>query len=206
MFGRWIVVMILMALFTRSVSATNVMWNKFSGETVQYGLGEETFNVSYYGYVEGTIQSNPEIAFETDVKNRRITLTPTSSTVNASVTELWLLMNPGDIVSYENIRGAGKYLFNTLTVPSGGSDYGFSMEHGDLVYLVFESIETTDKSIYGWVSLSYQYGVLSVVESAFDADGGPMIVGGGAFIPEPSSALLLLVGGAMLGLRRRRRR
>ena len=134
----------------------------------------------------------------------RITLTPTSTTVNASVSEFWLLMNPGDIVSHETIRGAGRYLFNTATVPTGASDYGFSMEPGDLFCLAFESIEAMDKSIFGWVSLSYQHGVLSVVDSAFDADGGPMIVGGGSATPEPSSGLLLLVGGALLALRRRK--
>ena len=54
---------------------------------------------------------------------------------------------------------------------------------------------------YGWVELSGT----DVRASAWDLDGGPMIVGGGsALTPEPSSALLLLVGGALLALKRRR--
>ena len=186
--------------------ASNVLWGKFVGETVDYGFGTPTFNVSYYGYVEGTIQSNPEIAFEREITGGRIALTPTASTVNASVTELWLLMGSGDIVSHETMRAADQYLFNTATSSFAESDYGVSMENGDLVYLVFESIESQDRSIYGWVSVSYHYGELSVVDSAFDADGGPMIVGGGAFIPEPSSGLLLLIGGALLAIRRKRAR
>ena len=60
--------------------------------------------------------------------------------------------------------------------------------------------------VYGWVEIGWgEYGNDPVVlSSAWDADGGPMIVGGGsALTPEPSAALLLLVGGALLALRRR---
>ena len=42
----------------------------------------------------------------------------------------------------------------------------------------------------------------------YDLDGGPMVVGGGAWtdgIPEPSGGVLFLVGAAMLGLRRVKR-
>lgn len=57
----------------------------------------------------------------------------------------------------------------------------------------------------GWTSISYNGDSLALTGSAFDADGGPMIVGGGAaLISESSAALLLLVGGALLALRRRR--
>ena len=57
----------------------------------------------------------------------------------------------------------------------------------------------------GWISISYNGDSLALTGSAFDADGGPMIVGGGsALTPEPSAALLLFVGGTLLVLRRRR--
>ena len=64
--------------------------------------------------------------------------------------------------------------------------------------------------VYGWVELGWGEvdwppgPGLEVFASAWDLDGGPMIVGGGsALTPEPSSALLLLFGGALLALRRR---
>ena len=68
------------------------------------------------------------------------------------------------------------------------------------------------EEVTGWAQIGMGYdeggGYLYMKNSAFDLDGGPMIVGGGAWdgaTPEPASALLLLVGGALLALRRRRR-
>lgn len=61
---------------------------------------------------------------------------------------------------------------------------------------------------YGWVAISEDAnGNPVAISSAIDLDGGPMIVGGGAWegaTPEPVSGLLLLLGGALLALRRRR--
>ena len=61
--------------------------------------------------------------------------------------------------------------------------------------------------VYGWVALSEDaYGNPVAISSAIDLDGGPMIVGGGAWegaTPEPVSGILLLLGGALLALRRR---
>ena len=61
--------------------------------------------------------------------------------------------------------------------------------------------------IYGWMALSIDKdGVLHLVSSAYDLEGGPMVVGGGAWtggIPEPSGGMLMLLGLAALGLRRR---
>ena len=63
----------------------------------------------------------------------------------------------------------------------------------------------TGEYVYGWIELSSDSdGKAFVVSSAFDADGGPMIVGGGLAVPEPTSGLLLLVGGSLLALRSRR--
>ena len=63
--------------------------------------------------------------------------------------------------------------------------------------------------IYGWVQLRMEDdGTISYLHSAYDLDGGPMIVGGGAWeggIPEPSGGILFLLGVAALGLRRRGR-
>ena len=59
---------------------------------------------------------------------------------------------------------------------------------------------------YGWVGLAVDNEGTLYPYGAVDYDGGPMIVGGGAWegnIPEPSSGILLLLGAAALGLRRR---
>ena len=59
---------------------------------------------------------------------------------------------------------------------------------------------------YGWVDIYLDSDGQVNAWGAFDKDGGPMIVGGGAWeggIPEPSSGILFLLGAAVLGLRRR---
>lgn len=57
---------------------------------------------------------------------------------------------------------------------------------------------------YGWAEFSYEGDKLILASSALDLDGGPMIVGGGAYsVPEPSGGLLFVLGAAALGLRRR---
>ena len=79
---------------------------------------------------------------------------------------------------------------------------------------IYWAIILTDyegNEVFGWVGLSltgyageaFLYGW----QSAIDLDGGPMIVGGGAWegdTPEPASGLLLIVGASLLVLRRRR--
>ena len=67
-------------------------------------------------------------------------------------------------------------------------------------------LEPSGTYLYGWVSIGVDDdGSPYLVHSAIDLDGGPMIVGGGAWeggIPEPSGGMLLLIGAAVLGLRR----
>ena len=81
------------------------------------------------------------------------------------------------------------------------------------LYLAFVCSDVTGYSspdrapyVYGWVELAVDGdGNVVVLSSAADLDGGPMIVGGGAWtgIPEPSGGMLMLLGLAALGLRRR---
>lgn len=76
--------------------------------------------------------------------------------------------------------------------------------NGDEFYLAV-MLDYGEESIYGWLQfLVSQQGQLSLVHSAIDLDGGPMVVGGGSATPEPSGALLLLLGLGALGLRRPR--
>lgn len=74
--------------------------------------------------------------------------------------------------------------------------------------MAIESYMSTDPMVlYGWMELTVDAsGGISVTGSAIDLDGGPMVVGGGAWdgnIPEPSAGMLFLLGAAVLGLRRR---
>ena len=78
------------------------------------------------------------------------------------------------------------------------------------VYLGIIFTDYYGDEMYGWIRLRVidMYGKASIADmSAIDLEGGPMIVGGGAWeggTPEPASGLLLLCGGALLALRRRR--
>ena len=65
-----------------------------------------------------------------------------------------------------------------------------------LIYLAFSTLAWENDGqgpgrymVYGWVAVDANGGDVVVTESARDADGGAMIVGGGA-IPEPNTAIL----------------
>lgn len=87
------------------------------------------------------------------------------------------------------------------------SDYSIDMTDKKSVYLAFKTIAYDDQSnpypVYGWVEVSVPGLEPKVLASAWDLDGGAMIVGSGA-IPEPTSGLLLILGAAALALRRSR--
>lgn len=58
-------------------------------------------------------------------------------------------------------------------------------------------------TVYGWLEFEVtDAGGIQLLHSAIDLDGGPMIVGGGSAIPEPSSGLLFLMGALYLIMRR----
>ena len=71
------------------------------------------------------------------------------------------------------------------------------------IYMSVFLVGMDESIIYGWIEFSINDGI-DITDSAIDLDGGPMIVGGGAYsIPEPSGGLLFILGAAALGLRRR---
>ena len=77
----------------------------------------------------------------------------------------------------------------------------------DVAYIAFELLDKNAANpVYGWMELTiYPNTTIELTGSAIDLDGGPMIVGGGAWeggIPEPSGGILFLLGMAVLGLRR----
>ena len=82
----------------------------------------------------------------------------------------------------------------------------------DKRFLAFSLVNLQSEEVFGWIELKVDGnstgGDVILLGSAIDLDGGPMIVGGGAWegaTPEPASGLLLLVGGALLALRRQRK-
>ncbi len=122
------------------------------------------------------------------------------------------LMNEGEVVNAASMA-SGNLFSDPYGMVNGNDVYGItipiSTEHE--IYLGFVTDVYMDdgsgdvQSGYGWMKIGVNgAGEIVPKAAAIDLDGGAMIVGGGAFIPEPTSGLLLLVGGAMLALRRRR--
>ena len=139
----------------------------------------------------------------------RVRAQPQVNLVSAN-TLIWLAYSPDItiIISPEWIYSASDYF--AYAVYKGSlddwevrSDYSVFIDRGESVYLAFASqpATLTDPIACGWVELRLDDdGRLTAVRSAYDREGGSLIVG---FIPEPHSALLLLVGGALLVLRGR---
>ena len=129
----------------------------------------------------------------------------------------WVEAEYGTRVDASTTRNQSRYF---LRGPFDGDNnaeiYDVSVELDDITYLAFcgeilsgdgmYNLARTGIYLYGWVSLTVdENGIPQVTGSAIDLDGGPMVVGGGAWeggIPEPSGCILLLIGVAVLGLRR----
>ena len=125
----------------------------------------------------------------------------------------------GDIAGSSTLRNLkdGQYLVHNY-VDDGERSKGpvtINVDESSPHYLAFVVVDdwssTSPDVVYGWVSYEiYQlydgefHDEFRILDYAYDLDGGPMIVGGGAYsIPEPSGGLLLVLGAAALGLRRR---
>ena len=109
-------------------------------------------------------------------------------------------MNEGDVVSAETMNGPGLSYFYHATEDVSGADCDGSIFTDELIYLSFSTLAWENDGqgpgrymVYGWVAVDTNGDDVVVTGSAWDADGGAMIVGGGA-IPEPSGGLLVLVG------------
>ena len=195
--------------------AANVLWNQFnssnwSGDSFKWNGSDYVPTGSaggigiWYYETQGVMPASPELAFifYPTVYGAILELYPDG--INLASRTRWLLGEAGDIVSVAIFQGSGQYLFD----PAGnGQAFEMGMSVLDTVLIAFEAGESPGELVYGWVAMSYNGDSLALTGSAFDADGGPMIVGGGsALTPEPSSALLLLVGGALLALKRQQGR
>ena len=134
----------------------------------------------------------------------------------------WSAASAGDIVSESTTRHKDSYFYHSTLDDSPpdscyGTDYtpySIFVEPDSSFYLMFahESPASAfglgpSEYVYGWIEVGVDSaGNLTLLDSAADLDGGPMIVGGGAYTgatPEPTAGVLLLLGAAALGLRRR---
>ena len=124
-------------------------------------------------------------------------------------TAAWVEAKVGDVVDREYIENARTYFFRAVLYGYDGFDTGYIYANvGEIYYLAWAGATVSDPyaDTFGWMSFTIdEAGKLQVLNSAWDVDGDPIVVGIDA-IPEPSSALLLLVGGVSLALRRKRRK
>ncbi len=123
----------------------------------------------------------------------------------------WVEVNQGDVVSPETMHGLSddKYLvhYDHSFYDRIGQTH-LTVEPYEEIYLAFVGTDGdySPPDIYGWIALSVDMAGIPSVRGAYDAQHGPMIVGGGSWtggIPEPSGGVLMLIGLAAVGLRRR---
>ena len=128
------------------------------------------------------------------------------------VQQNWLLAEKGDVIRYDTTRNLGEGGYLVAYGIDNDNHVGpteIVVQPDTAMYLAFvcQEAASTTGYIYGWVELEIDSnGNLNVVDSAYDLDGGPMVVGGGAWtggIPEPSGGMLFLLGVVALGLRRK---
>ena len=132
------------------------------------------------------------------------------SNLMGGICTIWVRqMNEGDVVNAETMNGLGLSYFYHATEDVSGADCDGSIFTDELIYLAFSTLAWGNDEqgpdrymVYGWVAVDTNGGEVEVTGSAWDADGGAMIVGGGA-IPEPSCTLLMLIGFTWLLLTRR---
>ena len=189
-----------------SCCGTNVRWNDIE-QWDDYESGGQTlvkeFNGMYALFVQVAVEDVGD-----SISRINISCKPWATAQN------WFLTNNGDVINdiSTRFRGEGEYLLRHEMGDGANIDNGcFLLENDASVYLSFICSDIPNgvsqpPFVYGWVELEIDgQGNVVIRSSAYDLDGGPMVVGGGAWtgnIPEPSGGILLLIGAAVLGLRR----
>lgn len=197
-----IVVVLLSICIAFSLKAANVLWNCVVQD---YGAGSE-IGINYE--IEAFFML--DIVFYAQPAASAYKVVARGACLGAS--ENLIVAKSGDIANEQttrHLRPLDYYLHSYIDDGGDSGTYTHDVGKGENFYLMFvisdDIINFADpKYVYGWVNMGVgQNGELSILGSALDLDGGPMVVGGGSAIPEPSCVLLALLGGALLVLRRK---
>ena len=200
----------------RSVIGASVVWNGFqmadmSGftSTSSYLIGYDGSGGSFYAYLFLSVEGSGNIK----------TLAGASSFTGFS--GKWMTADAGTILDALTFGNCDNPLVETRLTTTTGTPCQTEVPGNFFLAVQVEKLTDEDvgfddprkysgEYLYGWVSLDVdKEGNLTLTGSAIDLDGGPMVVGGGAWeggIPEPFGGILFLLGTAVLGLRRRTNR
>jgi hypothetical protein len=206
-----------------SCNAANIIWEALSVDKMELGEGENkpfcVFNYDWgvpYFYVSvfhDVVASTFTLSFRTPEDPVLVGLGYENPYLtNMHMYENVVFAKEGDIVSSTTTRflddskyavhygiDDNRYFFGELMDVTPSTDIYLS-------YICsYYPLEGNPYYYYGWVSMYLDNEGTIHAYGAFDSDGGPMVVGGGAWtggIPEPSGGMLFLLGLAMLGLRR----
>ena len=207
MFYRCFLMFIICAFGCGSAQAATVLWDAVIDDFYAPVEGELEITC----FIDGCFMLDIELASTLQSSNE-VVIKGIGACLGAS--ENIIVAHPGDIASSASTRHLAResyfshafiddedyYGNNTAIAAPDSSLYMMFVFSDDIMYRPDPSY------IYGWVEIVITAdGTLSLGRSAIDLDGGPMIVGGGAWeggTPEPASGLLLLVGASLLALRR----
>ena len=179
--------------------AANIEWNRISAVDAEVWDTGPLWQIG--GYSEKNYTINPVIMITTESML-------SASSYMAGGSTIWVKeMSVGDIVNSMTMAATSEGFFyhTDMYIDEMHSDYSIDTTGRDSVYLAFLTIAYDDNlvpyDIFGWVEIGVS-GLEPVVRgSAWDVDGGAMIVGAGA-APEPTSAMLILLGLTLLVIAR----
>jgi hypothetical protein len=201
--------LLLIISFPIVSQAVNVRWGSGMIDAPDSYSGVPYYQWSF-GIMEEQYISCANFFFEKSDYSYGVRMTSVNFAL-AAYGSAFALMNEGDVVDAASMA-TGNLFSDPYGMVNGNTVYDITIpiRQGRDVYLGFVTDVYMDdgsfdvRTGYGWVKFRADlYGGLYVDAAAIDLDGGPMIVGGGAYIPEPHSALLLFVGCALLALKRR---
>ena len=193
--------------------AANVLWDYVEMSRYPNGLWGEGpgFNLIYY-HLGADIPSHNTFWIDLYVtcSQSGVTSTLTADPHGAALMfdGNWVPASPGDVAMESTTRHLPAYFMHCWAdgeVPTHSATPLTVTGSENDVYLMFAtgSPEDVPTYYYGWVQLRVTPDDVSLVHSAINLDGDPIVVGVWD-VPEPSSLFLLAAGGMLLSLKRRR--